>query len=351
VDALRVDLAHRLRSFDLELTLEVGAETVALAGPSGAGKSTLLRAIAGLVRPARGRVEAGEVWLDTERGIDLPPERRSVGLVFQDYALFPHLTVEQNVGFGGRARAAELIDSLGLGRVARVRPRELSGGERQRVALARALARAPAVLLLDEPLAALDAATRTAVREELRPLLRELRLPTLLVTHDYLDAAALADRVGVLVDGRIVQLGTPAELAAAPASPFVAEFTGGNVLHGKARPAPDGLTAVTLADGTELVSTDPADGSVGVVVYPWEVTLAREAPDDSSLNHVRGAIATVVPVGNRLRVRVGPLVAEVTAASAERLGLQPGEQIVASFKATGTRLLPLGPYSPKAPTV
>ena len=343
MDALRVDLTHPLRGFQLDLRLELGAETLALAGPSGAGKTTLLRTIAGLVRPEQGRVEAGgRVWLDTEQGVSLPPEERSVGLVFQDYALFPHLTVAQNVAFGGKRRAAELIEMLGIGALAGVRPGRLSGGERQRVALARALAREPDVLLLDEPLAALDAATRSSVREELRGVLRELGLPALLVTHDYLDAAALADRVGVIVAGRIVQLGTPADLAAAPASPFVAEFTGGNVLRGVARPAADGLTAVTLADGTELVSTDTASGSVGVVVYPWDVTLARDAPHDSTLNHVRGPIVSVVPVGNRLRVRVGPLVAEVTAASAERLGLHPGEPVVASFKATGTRLLPLG---------
>jgi molybdate transport system ATP-binding protein len=343
MDALRVDLAHRLRGFELEVALEVGPETLALAGPSGAGKTTLLRAIAGLVRPDRGRVEAnGDVWLDTDRAIDLPPERRSVGLVFQDYALFPHLTVEQNVAFGGRRRVPELLSGFGLQRLARARPGELSGGERQRVAVARALAREPRVLLLDEPLSALDASTRNSVREELGPLLRAQRLPTLLVTHDYLDAASLADRVGVVVDGRIVQLGTPAELAAAPASPFVAEFTGGNVLHGTARPGPRGLTSVTLADGTEVLSSDEGRGSVGVVVYPWDVTLAREAPEDSSQNHVRAPIASVAPVGNRLRVRVGPLVAEVTAASAERLALRPGEPIVASFKASGTRLLPLG---------
>ena len=352
MDALRADLAHRLRDFTLELSLEIGRETVALAGPSGAGKTTLLRALAGLVRPDRGRVEVGgAVWLDTDRGIDLPPERRSVGLVFQSYALFPHLSVAQNVAYARRGRPPELLEALRIGHLAGARPGELSGGERQRVALARALAREPDVLLLDEPLAALDAATRTAVREELRPILREQRLPTLLVTHDYLDAAALADRVGVIVEGRIVQLGTAAELAAAPASPFVAEFTGGNVLQGLARPGANGLTAVTLEDGTEIASADAASGSVGVVVHPWEVTLAREAPLDSSLNHVSGPIASVVPVGNRLRVRVGPLVAEVTAASAERLGLRPGERVVASFKATGTRLLPLGSsYEPRPPT-
>jgi molybdate transport system ATP-binding protein len=339
VDALHVDLSHRLPAFGLELTLALGRETVALAGPSGAGKTSLLRAVAGLLRPDRGRVACGDaVWLDTERGVDLAPEARSVGMVFQDYALFPHLTVAQNVAFGGAGRARALIESLGLGRLASRRPGELSGGERQRVALARALAREPAVLLLDEPLAALDVRTRSSVREELRATLRAQGLPTLLVTHDYLDAATLADRVGVIVDGRIEQLATATELVAAPATPFVAEFTGGNVLRGTARPGAGGLTEVAV-DGTRVLSTDTAVGEVAVVVYPWEIALAHESSDDSAQNHLRARVESVVPVGNRLRVRVGPLVAEVTAASAERLDLRPGEPVVASWKATATRLL------------
>src|SRR5262249_12514087 len=149
---------------------------------------------------------------------------------------------------------------LGIARLAEIKPAQLSGGERQRVALARALARRPSVLLLDEPLAALDAHTRTAVRAELRALLHDLALPTLLVTHDYADAAALADRVGVLVDGRLVQLGRPDELIAEPANPFVADFTGVNLLPGTARPRADGLTEVELPGGTRLLSTDEGQG-------------------------------------------------------------------------------------------
>ncbi len=339
MDTLRVDVNHPLRAFTLELTLELGDEVLALAGPSGAGKTTLLHAIAGLVRPERGRISCGEAWLDTERGVDLPPEERSVGLVFQDYALFPHLSVARNVGFGARRPVDEILERLGIAGLAGLRPHELSGGERQRVALARALAREPKALLLDEPLAALDAPMRAGVRSYLRSFLRELELPTLLVTHDYADAVALAERVGVLVDGKLVQLGTAAELLTAPATPFVAELVGGNLLFGRAERRRDGLTEVQLEDGTRVLSTDSAEGEVALLVYPWEITLAHAAGDDSSQNHVRGVVDELVPLQNRVRVRVGPLTAEVTAASAERLGLRVGEPVVASFKATGARLL------------
>jgi ABC-type sulfate/molybdate transport systems ATPase subunit len=342
VGTLSFDFALPLRSYELELALEVGRETLALVGPSGAGKTTALHALAGLVRPTRGRVElGGEPLFDAQRGIDLPPELRRVGLVFQEYALFPHLSVEGNVAFGGRKRSAELLDRFRIAHLAKARPGELSGGERQRVALARALARDPAVLLLDEPMAALDAHTRAGVRAELQELLRELALPTILVTHDFEDAAALADRVGVIAEGKVLQLGAPDDLVAAPSDAFVASFTGGNLLHGFARPTPDGLTEVVLDGGAVIFSTDRAEGRVGVVVYPWEVSIAHQAAADSALNHIAAPIASVVTIGNRVRVRVGALVGEVTAASAERLGLERGQVVVASFKATGARLVPL----------
>jgi molybdenum ABC transporter ATP-binding protein len=342
VDTLQLDVSVPLRSFRLELALAVDGETVALVGPSGAGKTTVLRAVAGLMRPERGRIALGdEAWFDSTARVHRPPEQRSVGYVFQDYALFPHLSVERNVRFGGKARAAELLERLGLSALAHARPGELSGGERQRVGLARALARDPRVLLLDEPLSALDAHTRTTVRLELQELLRGFGLPTLLVTHDFEDAAALADRVGVVLDGKLLQVGTPAELAGHPADPFVAALTGGNLLPGRARPGPDGLTEIVLDGGGVVYSTDEGSGRVGVVVHPWEISLAREAPHDSALNHLAGTVASVVPLGNRVRVRVGPITAEITAASALRLGLRAGEPVVAGFKATGARLVPL----------
>jgi ABC-type sulfate/molybdate transport systems ATPase subunit len=208
---LALDVAVPLRDFALELALRVEAgEPLALVGPSGAGKSTALRAIAGLMAPSRGRIVLDdEVWLDRAAGIDRPAEERAVGFLFQDYALFPHLTVAENVAFGGRRRAGDLMRRFGIGHLARARPRDLSGGERQRVALARALAREPRVLLLDEPTAALDAQTRTDVRDELAAVLREVALPSLIVTHDFEEAAALAGRIGVIARGRLLQLGTP----------------------------------------------------------------------------------------------------------------------------------------------
>jgi len=341
MDTLTLSLRHALRSFALELTLDVGAETFALVGPSGAGKSTVLRAIAGLVRPDAGRIALGDrVWLDTAAGTSVPPERRSVGLVFQEYALFPHMTVRANVAFGGSARVDALLEQLGIAELAGARPAEISGGERQRVALARALARDPGVLLLDEPLSALDAHTRAAVRAELRELLAELRLPVLLVTHDFEDASTLADRIGVLVEGRVLQVGSAADLIAAPADAFVASFTGANVLHGVAR-AGGGLTEVALDGGGRIWTTDAGAGPVALAVYPWDVSIGRETPDDSAVNHVRAPIASVVALGNRVRVRVGPVTAEVTARSAERLGLREGDVVVATFKATATRLVRL----------
>jgi ABC-type sulfate/molybdate transport systems ATPase subunit len=341
---LETNFTLPLRAFALELALDV-SRTVALVGPSGSGKTSVLRVVSGLADKPRGRVALdGKPWLDTARAFSLPPERRPVGLVFQDYALFPHLDVRANVAFGAGGRSVDaLLERFRIGHLAAAHTEQLSGGERQRVALARALAREPEVLLLDEPLAALDAHTKAEVRHELAELLRELALPTLLVTHDYEDAAALADEVGVLVEGQLRQFGPPSELVARPRDAFVASFTGANLLRGRAHRADGALTAIRLESGEHLYSADEADGEVGVVVYPWEVSVARtHAPDaDSALNVIRGQVGSLVEVANRVRVRVGPVTAEVTAASAERLALAHGGVAYATFKATGTRLVPL----------
>ena len=332
MDRLLLDFTLPLRAFELELSLAV-ERTVALVGPSGAGKTSALRVVAGLAQPSRGGVALGD-----EEWTSLPPEQRRVGFVFQDYALFPHMTVRANVAYAGPV--GDLLDRLGIASLAEARPGDLSGGERQRVALARALARKPDVLLLDEPLAALDAHTRSQVRGELSELLRDISLPTLLVTHDYEDAAALADEVGVLVDGKLRQLATPAELVARPADAFVASFTGANLLRGTAQAAKD-LTEVQLESGERVFSTDAGAGAVGLVVYPWEISVARSHEGDSALNVIRGEIGSVVEIGNRVRVRIGPVTAEVTSSSAARLELARGGVAYATFKATGTRLVPL----------
>ncbi|MFM9140458.1 MAG: ABC transporter ATP-binding protein [Solirubrobacterales bacterium] len=207
--ALDFSARQRLGELELDASFGVGAdETLALLGPSGAGKSTILRVVAGLLRPAEGRVTlAGRTLLDTGSGVDLPPEERGVGMVFQDYALFPHMTVLENVAFADRELAPQMVERFGLERLAARRPAGLSGGERQRVALARAMARGPEVLLLDEPLSALDGATRVQTRDELGALLAEVEVPTVIVTHDPEDVEALATRSISIESGRLVAPG------------------------------------------------------------------------------------------------------------------------------------------------
>jgi molybdate transport system ATP-binding protein len=334
VDGIRIPL----RSFDLGLTLDV-ERTLALVGPSGAGKTTALRAIAGLAKPASGRIAVGDdVWFDADGDINRPPEQRRVGLVFQDYALFPHLTVRQNIEFGRRHRADEYLERFAIMHLERAHPASLSGGERQRVALARALARDPQVLLLDEPLAALDAHTKATVRRELQDLLAGLEIPVLLVTHDFEDAAALAERVTVVVDGGERQSGTPADLVARPADAFVASFTGANLLQGDAEIV-GSSTHVTLANGAVLTTADPATGPVVVAVYPWDITVAVEEPHDSAMNVIHAEVRSVSELGNRARVTIGEVTAEITAESVARLGIRPGLLAYATFKATGTRVV------------
>ena len=310
---------------------------LALVGPSGAGKSTVLRAIAGLHRPDRGRVGYGDsAWFDADHGVDLAPERRGCGYLFQDYALFPHLSAWRNVAFGlrelprarRRDRAVQLLADFGVAPLADSPPRELSGGERQRVALARALAPDPPALLLDEPLAALDARTAAAAAAELVAVIAATDAPTVVVTHDFAQAALFADQVAVIDRGRVIQRGTPAELSARPASAFVADFAGATVLFGTAGPAPSGTTAVKLDGGGSVASTDRAEGPVAVAVYPWEVTLE---PSDtprhgSALNRLEARVVSVTVIANRARVGLlasQPLVAEVTSESARAAGVEP----------------------------
>ena len=349
---LAVEAATRLGGLAVDLRLEVPAGScMALAGTSGAGKTTALRIAAGLLRPERGRVTCAEhTWLDTGAGIDMPPERRGVGFVFQDYALFPNLSAWRNVAYGmdaarGRRRdlALNLLDRFGMGGLADAPPVRLSGGERQRVALARALAREPRALLLDEPLSALDARTRAGARRELGAVIAAAEVPVLLVTHDFEEAAVLADRVAIVDDGRILQSGTAAELAASPASAFVAELTGAMVLSGTARQA-EGLTEVALDGGGRVTSTDVATGPVAVSVHPWDVSLEARGSQDvgSARNRLPVIVTSIAAFGNRVRVGMQgpqPMVADLTEPAARGLSLQPGTELTAVWKATATRVV------------
>jgi molybdenum ABC transporter ATP-binding protein len=356
MSALRLAASMPLRDFSLGVDLEVpAAARLALVGASGAGKTTVLRLVAGLARPAAGRVSLGEeVWLDTAAAVDLAPERRRCGYVFQDYALFPGMSAWRNVAYGmrevrrgeRRARATELLERFGVGGLAEARPGSLSGGERQRVALARALAARPRALLLDEPLSALDPATRRDSLRELHALLQGLEIPVVLVTHSFDEAALLAGRLAVLERGAVVQTGSAAEISARPSSAFVADFAGATVLRGEASSEPSGLTLVRLQGGGEVHSVDRAAGPVAVSVFPWEISLepGGPAPPDSVLNRVAGEIASVTVVGNRARVGLlipQPLSVEVSGHSAAAMELRPGVRMTAAWKASATKLVPI----------
>jgi molybdate transport system ATP-binding protein len=348
--SLEAGLRLRLGRLQLEVELGVGTgELVVLLGPNGAGKTTLLRALAGLLALDHGRVVLDGVLLeDTEAGTWVPTERRPIGFVFQDYLLFPHLSALENVAFGLRARgvpraearrqAAAWLDRVGLAAHAGARPRALSGGQAQRVALARAMAGDPRLLLLDEPLAALDAATRTEVRRDLRRHLASFDGTRLLVTHDPLEAMALADRLIVLEGGHVTQTGNPAEVSQRPRSRYVAELVGVNLYRGRA----DGAQ-VELDGGGRLVAAGEHRGEVFAAVHPHAVALHRRPPEGTPRNVLDGTADTLDVVGDRVRVRVAgtvPIVAEVTPAAAAELRLADGGPVWASVKATEITVYP-----------
>jgi molybdate transport system ATP-binding protein len=275
------------------------------------------------------------VWFDGHRST--PADRRHVGFVFQDYALFPHMTVRANVAYGARVPVDPLLERMGIAQLAKAKPRRLSGGERQRVALARALAQGPRLLLLDEPLSALDPGTRGRIADELSATIAEVGVPTLIVTHSYDEAVALAKRVIVLEDGHVTQTGLSTELLHSPQTAFVAQFAGLNHLEGIA----SGLDVV-LESGDHIRLADPATGRIAVLIPPWEITLGRQRPADTSAqNHITAPISHVLTLGNRVRITVGPLTSEVTAESSERLGLKTGDTVTASFKSTAIHTIPI----------
>ena len=348
--SLDAAVAVRVGGFelDVELAVEPG-EVLAVLGPNGSGKSTLFRALAGLIPIDRGHITVdGTVLDEPDTDTFVPPERRPIGVVFQDDLLFPHMSALENVAFGLRARgvgkaeahrtASGWLDRVGLGDVAAMRPRQLSGGQAQRVALARALAVDPAMLLLDEPLAALDVSTRQDVRRSLREYLSTFDGVRLLVTHDPVDAYALADRIAILEQGRIAQTGTIADVTAHPRSRYVAELVGTNLVRGVVT---DGVL-VTEAGARVVVAAEP--GPVFAVIRPQAITLSLGVDPNSSARNVwSGIVGDIDRLGDRARVGVDgplPVVAEITTASLDALGLRPGDAVHAALKATDITTYP-----------
>ncbi|MDJ0953908.1 MAG: ABC transporter ATP-binding protein [Acidimicrobiia bacterium] len=334
--------------FDADFRLDVEFDvppgtTVALLGPNGAGKSTVVAALAGLVPIDRGRVVLdGVVLVDTEQGLALPAEERQVGVVFQDYVLFPHLSVVENVAFGlvarGAGRAAarrsarNALPEFGLDGLGDRKPAELSGGEAQRVALARALVTQPALLLLDEPLAALDVTTRADLRHLLSDHLADFSGPRILITHDPTEAFLLADEIYVIENGAVTQHGSAEDIRLRPQTPYAADLAGANLLVGEAS---DGL--VTVASHRLAIADTAASGRVLATVHPRAISLHRRQPEGSPRNTWRTAIRRVEHYGDRVRIQVGDplrLTAEVTPRAVDALGLSVGDSVWVSIKAT-----------------
>ncbi|MGS2647359.1 ATP-binding cassette domain-containing protein [Streptosporangium sp. LJ11] len=329
--------------FHLDIELEVAAgQVVALLGPNGAGKTTALRALAGLTA-----LSGGEITLDGEALHTLAPERRPIGMVFQDYLLFPHLSALDNVAFGPRCRgasrtearrgAAAWLERVGLAGHAAAKPRQLSGGQAQRVALARALAVGPRLLLLDEPLAALDAHTRLEIRSGLRRHLADFGGATVLVTHDPLDAMVLADQLVVIENGAVVQRGTPAEVARRPRTDYVARLVGLNLYRGLAAGRQVTVGEVSFSVAEHL------DGPAFVAFGPGAVALYRTRPDGTPRNLWEATIEGIERHGDNVRIHLeGPITAsaDVTPAAVADLDLTSGQRIWAAVKATETHAYP-----------
>jgi molybdate transport system ATP-binding protein len=325
-----------------------------LFGPSGCGKTTVLRCLAGIERPEEGFIRFGdEMWFDAAQGVCLPPQRRGVGFVFQDYALFPHLTVAGNIGYGlgdlpaseRRARVGEIIERFALVGFERHRPGQLSGGQRQRVALARAVVRRPRLLLLDEPLSALDPVMREDLRGELRRTLAACAIPVLLVTHDRAEALALGDEIVVMIDGTMRQTGPILEVFNHPVGADVAKIVGVETLHpGKVIEVKDQLATVEVG-AVRLVALAP-DGigrDVIVCIRGEDVSLQR---DDGGLGSVRNRLPARVRAVRRdtplVRVELDagfPLFALVTRPACEELDLREGGTVFALIKAPAVHLI------------
>ncbi|AYY14342.1 ATP-binding cassette domain-containing protein [Actinobacteria bacterium YIM 96077] len=333
---------------NVELSAEPG-EVIVLLGPNGAGKSTLLEVLAGVLRPDTGRISVAGVLLDdTARRLHVDKARRRVGFVVQDYLLFPHMNVVENVAFGLRARgmrrehaqshAIAWLERMGLEGFERRKPRELSGGQAQRVALARSLIVDPRLLLLDEPLAALDAGSRPKVRAELRRHLESYPGCTIVVTHDPIEAMLLATRVVVLESGEIVQDGTPSELARHPRTEYVARLVGLNLLRGTASG-----TVVEVGPHAVVAVAREVSGAVYVAFPPHAVTISTDRPVGSARNVWPGRVTDVEAHGDLVRLTIDgtvPMLADVTPVAVADLGLGPGSDVWASVKASEVTVYP-----------
>jgi len=341
---------RRSDSFEVavDLAIEPG-ETVALLGPNGAGKSTVVDAVAGHLAISEGTISLGDRVLDDGAATFVAPELRNIGVVFQNYLLFDHLDVLDNIAFGlavemprreARQRARTWLEPMGLEQLADRRPSELSGGQAQRVALARALAPRPDLLLLDEPLAALDARTRHQVRRTLGAHLESYTGPRLLITHEPMDAFLLADRIVVMEDGAIVQSGSADDIRRAPATDYVAALAGTNLLTGRADNGD-----LTLAEGAHLTTSDmSAEGEVLIVIDPAAVALYPDEPHGSPRNAWLADVESVERLGDIVRVRLGgslPLMCDITPGAAAALEVTPGQSIWATVKATEVSVSPV----------
>ena len=329
-----------------------------LFGPSGSGKTTALRCLAGLERPDRGFIRfGGETWFDSERRILVPPQRRRIGYLFQDYALFPHLTIAQNIRYGLRRvgkterlhRVAEIMDLLGLHGLEKRYPQQISGGQQQRVALARALVCRPRLLLLDEPLSALDVPTRGELRRQLRHWLEQLRMPGILVTHDRIEALALGDHLVVLDAGKVRQRGQVHEVFTKPADLAVARIVGvDTVERATVQRMPDGLVRVDIGRvQLTALSTNGISGGAYICIHAEDVVLEKNTlPSQSSArNHLVGRIQSLDREGAVVRVTVDcgfPIKALVTKQSCQEMALQQGDEIIAAIKAGAIHVLPRG---------
>jgi len=332
-----------------------GPHVTVLFGPSGSGKTTILRCMAGLECPQQGRISyAGEVWFDADADILVSPQRRGIGYLFQDYALFPHLTVSQNIGYAltrleAKARDERIHDMISLLRLRGLedrRPPQLSGGQQQRVALARVLAPWPRLLLLDEPLSALDAPTREQVRGDLRALLRGQSSPVLCVTHDAVEALTLADELAVVAEGQILQIGSPEDVFSRPANADVAAIVGvETVVAARVAERADGLVGLEVG-AARLWALDSRDHTEEFFasIRAEDVTLEMGSPPSSSArNHLAGCVVDIRPAGpvSRIVLDCGfRLTALVTRQAAQDLDVRPGAPIIATVKASAIHLIP-----------